>query len=279
MENEQINNILSLFENNPILNVATLILAIVGIVFTVYFYFRSRKVKAPIYITKTTSLVKESINKVESVQILYANNKIANLSVTKIAFWNDGKDTINNTDVAKNDILKIVINPNFDILEAKILYNKNKSNDFQLILSEDRKYITINFDFFDFEEGIVLQLFHTANSGEDITVTGTIKSVKEIKRKEYFLTILPSFFYKTLNSHLSPKLNKNIMGWLLLLTGILMTVLPYILSEIKIIEPQVHKDIPWYFSFLISLPGILYAWLGYRLVKRTIPKGFNIFNE
>lgn len=77
MENEQLNNILYLFENNPILNVITLILAIVGLGFTVYFYFKSRKVKAPIYITKTTSLVKESINKVESVQILYKNTLVS----------------------------------------------------------------------------------------------------------------------------------------------------------------------------------------------------------
>lgn len=273
---EKINYALSFFENTPILNVITLILAILGIAFSAYFYFKSKKSKRPIYIVKTNSLVKESINQVDSVQILFANNKIANLSVTKIAFWNDGKDTINNTDIAKNDPIKIQIKPDFEILEAKILYSKNESNDFRITLSKDRKFISINFDYFDFEEGIVLQLFHTGSQSSDITVTGTIKSVKEIKRKEDSLMILPSFIYKVAIHPISQKIFMQIVGWGIILMGSFMTfysLLKFSNKEIIVTTSEINSSIIYLF------PGIIYIWVGYRFVRRTIPKGFDIFNE
>lgn len=273
---EKINYALSFFENTPILNVITLILAILGIAFSAYFYFKSKKSKRPIYIVKTNSLVKESINQVDSVQILFANNKIANLSVTKIAFWNDGKDTINNTDIAKNDPIKIQIKPDFEILEAKILYSKNESNDFRITLSKDRKFISINFDYFDFEEGIVLQLFHTGSQSSDITVTGTIKSVKEIKRKEDSLMILPSFIYKVAIHPIPQKIFMQIVGWGIILMGSFMTfysLLKFSNKEIIVTTSEINSSIIYLF------PGIIYIWVGYRFVRRTIPKGFDIFNE
>lgn len=281
MENNSI-NILSLFSNNPIFNVLTLVLAVGSLVLAVYFYFKGKKVKLPVYILKTNNLVTESIKNVSSVQILYNNNKISNLSVTKIALWNEGKDTIDNADVAKSDPIKIMINPSFEILEAEILYSKNAANDFKLALSEDKKFVEICFDFFDYEEGIVIQLFHTASSSDDIYVTGKVKSVKTILRKKYSRTLLPLNVLRILfvlsRYPISTKLVLKTTGWAMSLIGILMILALFILPDELLFQVN-QTDSLWLSKILLVFIGLFYTYGGFQFLKRTIPKGFDIFNE
>lgn len=177
---KQLSDIYEWFNGNPAFNIITLLLAIIGIVLSFYFYFKSKKNKIPIYIARSINLVRESIKKIETVEILYAGNKIENLSITKVAIWNDGRDTISFVDVAHADPLKICIDKEYDILDAEILFQRNSANDFNLLISNDKKSVLIKFDFFDFEEGVIIQLAHTGNSSDDIKLLGTIKSVKKI---------------------------------------------------------------------------------------------------
>ncbi|WP_338867964.1 hypothetical protein WBJ53_16250 [Spirosoma sp. SC4-14] len=190
--NKEISDVYNWFNGNPTFNIVTLLLAIIGIILSFYFYFKSKKNKVPIYIARSVNLVRESIKKIETVEIMYAGSKIENLSLTKIALWNDGRDTISFNDVAHADPIKICIDEEYDILDAEILFQKNPANDFSVKIDSNRKAILINFDFFDFEEGIVIQLAHTGNSSDDVRLTGTIKSVKKILRKSLLNSIFPN---------------------------------------------------------------------------------------
>lgn len=267
------------FNTNPYLNLVSLLLAILGIIFTIYFYFKSQKSKMPIYAVRTINLVKEKIQKIETVQILYSGEEVINLSISKIAFWNDGKETINASDIAVNNPLKIDITGEYEILDAEILFQKNKSNDFKLTINESNTSVLINFDFFDFEEGIVLQVFHTGNSSQDINVSGTIKSVKTIKRKEISYSIFPNIIFDILNgdnTKIKRKTMMSILGYSAILSGIIFSCSFFILptkQELIIEDPSLFKKL------LPALIGIPYIYLGYKIVKRHIPKGFDIFNE
>lgn len=184
--NNTIQYFTELFNNNPLLNAFSLFLAILGIIFTTYFYFKSKRIRMPIYILRTVNLVRENVQKIDTVNILYAGNKVNNLSITKIAFWNDGKETINNSDVAQNNPIRLIIDKDCIFLDAEIIYQKNPSNDFNISISNDNKYVDITFDYFDFEEGIVLQVFHTGNKSDDITLVGQIKSYYIFNEKTLF---------------------------------------------------------------------------------------------
>lgn len=61
--------------------------------------------------------------------------------------------------------------------------SKNKANSFTVEISNDGKAVAINFDYFDCNEGVILQVFHTGNSSNNISLIGRIKSVNRIKRK------------------------------------------------------------------------------------------------
>lgn len=205
------------FNGGSLLNLITFILAILGILCSVYFYLKGKKCKKPTYILKTTNLVRENIQKIDSVDILYSGNKIKNLSVTKIAFWNNGKDTISCNDVAKKSPIRLTIKDDFIFLDAEIIFQKNQSNDFSIAISNDNKFIDIDFDYFDFEEGIVLQVFHTGAKSSDISMEGQIKSVKEISHKKS--SVYP--FSKVLEKiSVTPQCVRKITYWIYLISGI-----------------------------------------------------------
>ena len=271
--------VIKFFEGNPIFNIITLVLAISGIVFTIYYYYKSKKVKIPTYVVRTINLVREKIQKIETVQILYSGEKINNLSISKIAFWNEGRETINFKDVAKSNSLRVVIEKEFNILDCEVLYQKNPANDFNVKVSEDNKRIDISFDYFDFEEGIVLQIFHTGNANSDIKMTGSFKSVNQIKRKEFSNSILPKFFTKAFvpnNNKSNRSINRSIIGWTMLIIGIIYIVIsPFYIhrTEAFALPSEIYNKI------LVCSIGIPYIWYGYRTLKRSIPKGFDIFND
>lgn len=273
--NNIIDYTLKFFENNPVFNIVAFLLGVSSIISTVYFYFKSKKIKQPTYVVRTINLIKEKFQKIDSVQILYSGERIKDLSITKIALWNDGKDTISLSDVAQIDCLRIEILPEFQILDCEILFTKNEANAFSLVMDTDHKFIDIKFDFFDFEEGVVIQIFHTGNSSDDIVLRGKIKTVKKIKRRMIDSGFLPSSFVKILRgNNISNKWSKKVLAISVIMVGILFLFIPFIDSAPK----EVHVRV-WYEYCLLTFPALLYFWLGYRLLRRNIPKGFDVFND
>lgn len=282
--NMTLQHLLDYFNGNPVLNVVSLALAILGIVFTIYFYFKSKKNRNPTYVVRTINLVKENVKKIDTVAILYAGEKVKNLSISKIALWNEGKETISSVDVALNNTIKIKIKDEFEFLDSEILFQKNSANDFKIQLSEDNKSISIFFDYFDFEEGLVMQIFHTGNSSDDIFIDGKIKSVKKISRREHSNSfLLPSILVKWLRNDkdvISKRTMKAIMGWTFFVMGLVSCCAVFI-SPFRepVIEITTQKMNSVSHNIVLLFPGLFYTWFGYRLLKRRIPKGFDIFNE
>jgi len=249
--------------NNPIFNITTLVLAVFGIFFTVYFYFRSKKSRIPTYAVRTINLVSSNISKINILDILYSGEKINNLSISKVALWNDGKETINSTDIAPLKPIKIMINDKYDILDATILFQKNDGNNFILNLATDKKSVDITFDYFDYKDGIVLQIFHTGNSNEYVRIEGGIKSVSKIcRRKLPLLAIIPS----------------SKMAFILIIMGILGMIVPVCIY------------IYWYLNYkefygfeLNSITSLIVGLgafvVGYQSIKRIIPKGYDMFSD
>lgn len=279
--NNTIQYFTELFNSNPLLNAFSLFLAILGIIFTSYFYFKSKKNRIPIYILRTVNLVRENVQKIDTVNILYAGNKVNNLSITKIAFWNDGKETINNSDVAQNNPIRLIIAKDCIFLDAEIIYQKNPSNDFNISISSDNKYVDIAFDYFDFEEGIVLQVFHTGNGSDDISLVGQVKSVKKIQRKDYSSTFIPTYILDILKKTTLPKkMTRLVPGWTVFIMGLLSIIVAFIMPFIEITPKDLNPEdsrLEQIVSF--GIVGVLYVLMGYSMIKRKIPKGFNVFNE
>lgn len=275
--NTVLNYIENFFGCNFYYNIFATALGILGISSSVITYIKSKKSKRPTYIVRTINLMTKRIKNINILEVLYAGENISNLSVTKIAFWNAGKETIDQSDIADKSPMKIEIKPEYKMLDANILFQKNESNDFNLELSEDKKNISINFDYLDYKEGVVIQILHTGNENEDISISGSIKTVKAIKR----CGESAAFISKLLNR---PELNiKKTFRYIIMASGIVMFFLAFfvLFSDIKDkpipIEVARQNRLTVFLAFLSS--GAIYFYIGYSYIRRKIPKGFNVFDE
>jgi len=259
------------------------IVGIIAFISSIYFYKKSKKNRHPTYIIRTINLIKEKIQKIETVEIRYSGEVVNNLSISKIAFWNDGKETINSTDIAQIRPIKVKINDEFQILDAKILFQKNEANDFKIQISNNHKFIDVTFDYIDFEDGFVIQVYHTGNSSDDIHIEGQIKSVKSIIRKDVSKSLSPFSISRLLNKKnmISKNRMKSIIGWTTLILGVFFICFYPTLYyfKIQISEPVDPNIFSFSLLFTFWLMGIIYIWMGYQFVRKNIPKGFNIFNE
>lgn len=263
------------FDGNPYFNACTFILAIAGIFFSVYYYKRSKKEKLPKYLLRTVNLVRENIQKIDRINILYDGKTVNNLSITKIALWNGGKSTIDNKDIAKKDPLRLAISNDYKFLDAEIIYQKNTSNDFEISISDDQKNIYITFDYFDFEEGIVLQVFHTGHKSSDISLMGQIKSVKQIHRGYNSPFIFPIFLVALQKTKISHDGVRLLVFWCSIIIGVLLILMSiYQYMNLGLDKSYSEVDV-----VLIVILGLLYLHIGYQNIRRNIPNGFDIFNE
>jgi hypothetical protein len=276
---EIIKSINEFLTNNPWLNAIFLILAILGISISVILYIKSKRVRIPVYSIRSINLIKSKLRKIKSVEILYQGDKVDNLTISKLALWNAGKETINSQDVAKIEPLKISLKNNSIILDAEVLYQKNPANNFKICIDKNNNEISIDFDYFDFYEGAIIQIYHTGISSLDIEMNGKIKSTSKIIRKKNpdfpnILFLLPDQVRKKLFKDIPMRKLRIIFGFSFLLIPMIFIPLLFITSEL-----QPEENILW-LQLLISLILLFaYGGLGINIMKRKIPKGFDIFEE
>lgn len=160
-------------------NLGTIASIFIPILVSIIIQIKNTKRKQPTYRTKNINLIKDSINKIEKVDILYNRKKINNLSVSKIVIWNSGKDTILRADVATTNKFRIEIDKDYKILEYELLYQEQSANNFKLERLDDNT-LEIDFEFFEHKEGIIVQIYHTATTDDVLKVEGKFIDVKKI---------------------------------------------------------------------------------------------------
>lgn len=187
--NENISRLVEGFAASPWLVVLAFLFALTSVPLTVFFFFKSRKLKLPIHMCKTFEVISSSLGQLENLELSYAGNPLLELRVTKVAFWNDGRETLHGKDIAEADPLTIYFNNPYSvetdqgiieciILDADISFSKNPANKFSAAVSNDRQSASINFDYIDKGEGAVVRVFHTGMA--KLRLKGSLKGAKYI---------------------------------------------------------------------------------------------------
>jgi hypothetical protein len=267
-----------MLKGNIVFNSITLSIAVLGIILTFIFYLKSVKKKNPVYILRTFSLITENVKKVPLISIKHCDKNISNLSITRIAFWNSGKETIDKNDIARKSPIKFAIDEKHEILDAEILYCKNPSNDFKI--NANKKEVIIKFDYFDNEEGIILQIYHTGNSNKNFSVSGSIKSVNEIiniKEASYIenkmLWLIEKFDINKVRRFM-----RKAYAIHLIIFSILLPI-AYVSQYIPAIKKFASDEFSFVFFTFIVFFSFLFLNVGIRKLKKPTPKGFEIFYD
>ena len=249
-------------ETNPWWGFVGFIMAILGFASAIIIYIKVKNVKSPCYAVQSRNIVRDFVSKIDTLEMLYSGKPIENLTATKIAFWNAGRDTINSQDIASTDPLTVHVKKGCKILDTKVLYMKNLVNRFSITTADDLSNITLNFEYLDKEEGAIIQILHTGKSSEDIEIRGTIKGAgkpvqKHVPKLREAVPILPS---------LTDKMRRLIFALLIFIIPIPVFVRTFLGDDIYLKVAGV--------IFLIFYWG-----MGFKVIKRRLPKGFDVFEE
>jgi hypothetical protein len=252
-------------------------LGVIGLIVGYIFYRKGLRTKIPTWSIRSNNLITGYSDKVENLTVLFANKKIKNLTISKIVFWNDGTETINQQDLKTINPLRIQGENGVDILDISILTSNKHSNQVDLIWSEKGDSVKITFDYLDTKQGAVFQVIHTGISSEDIQVIGDIKGVKKLVNK-YPKKILYMFFTKIK----FPKIFKLIAvstGIFYLVLGTLKIIFP---SFLPTFAGNDNPQVDLIYSLIVLFGGgFLLCVLGLTSTykKSSAPKGLEIFDN
>ncbi len=186
----------------------TFILAIISIVLAYIFYRKGRKTIRLIHSLTSYALIENNKSKFPRLKIFYDDMNLDNFSIAQLIIKNFSNTSIKADDIAPSDPIKLTIDGEAEILEAEIIYQKDKTNNFQ-INKIDKNTILIKFDFIDPKDETSIQIYHTGFSQADLKISGSIigedKPFSEEGKKRFQISYL-SFNTNMLKFIIDPKL-------------------------------------------------------------------------
>jgi len=241
------------------------------IVVAVIIYSKSKRIRKPTFLIRSNNLVAGFGKKLDKLQLLYDETNIENLTVSKIAFWNEGAETLEQANVVEAEPLRIEAVGSCDILDAYVIQKNNEANKFSVELVSSKR-VKILFDFLEKGEGGVIQLIHTGKESLDIELKGLVKGAGK-PRSSYGSNLLTKISKKLFTPpkqkqqpKQSPKRQRRAFG-----------VFSFGYAVFMVIVTITQTDI------LNQIVGIIFVlillYFGYYMLKRRVPKGLEIVEE
>lgn len=244
-------------ELNPLVSLASFIIGIFGIGLAIYFYKIGVRTRMPCFSMRSFNVISDEIKKYGDLKVLYRDDEIMNLTITRIAIWNGGKETINFNDLAPKDLIKIIPINNNTIFDSEILSHSNDTCQFSINWTNSE--INISFDYMDYNQGCHLKITHSGKKSSDLLVSGTVKGYGKIKEIEdqkeessdlssiglaYSLGILALIFYIGLEikEHISSNYLWLTISIVMLFTGIRKSYKKRRASKIFSLDYEIKKD-------------------------------------
>lgn len=246
-------------------------LTILAIVITI----KDKKKKSIACIKRSFVVVKDYVNSINGLDILYLGNKIENLTVTNFLIWNAGNEIINFNDMASADPLMVVSNKK--ILEAKIIFQKKPINKFSVLEFKD-SCLKLGFDYMGPGDGLIIKFTHVGKSNYDLMLRGTIKGGSDIKQKS-FISIFNKEAYSSLFlSYEKPLpyskkvkiLTKFIVIYCIIL--VCLGILVFSFDKFSLFERIIGLTIIF---IIILITGVSM----FKILRGNIPNGFEAFGD
>ena len=168
---------------HPLFGITSLIVGVLSLVLAYVFYRLSGRTKEPRWAINSNNLISGFSKKLPNLDIKYSGKNVENLTISRLMFWNAGTETIDQTDIADADPVRIVPVGQTKILDVELLKANSEPSRFLISRAPDGA-AHLEFDFLDKDQGAVVQVIHTGTSSKDIVLTGTIKGAGSPMRKD-----------------------------------------------------------------------------------------------
>lgn len=170
----------------------------IGLPLSIYMHYRSIKKTINAVLSSNELIVNKQPN-YSNIKILYNNENVEKLTVTKLIFWNKTALPIRKSDIIDAAPLSIFTKDG-KILDVSVLDGENTPNKIGASLNSDNT-VHVTFEHLNKKEGGIIQIIHTGNhNSTDITrqiIGGTIK-VKKVSDLSYKRSLLASLIFAIL---------------------------------------------------------------------------------
>jgi len=154
---------------------------VIGSATSAYFYLKSKKEKVPRYAMISNNIIRD-LPAMEELRVTYRGQNVENFTVTRVMFWNEGRETIRDNDIAD----PLTIRPkkgDYKILDARKTEDNNKPSRLDVSMTDDG-LARCTFHYVDKDQGCIIQVSHTGKESDDIEMIGTIMSARRLSRKD-----------------------------------------------------------------------------------------------
>lgn len=165
--------------DNTLVQLFLAILAVVSTLLAIVFYFKSKKKMEIRYFIEHNVLISETDYRTKKLEILYQGKKIANLVQSRVTFVNTGNATLESSNIAKAEPLRISVANPHEILEVVEIKQSEPNNLFEVHGSSND--MNIIFDYFSPRDTVIITILHTDSSAKSFDIFGGIKGGKIIK--------------------------------------------------------------------------------------------------
>ncbi len=252
--------------------IASVVGIFLGTILAVGLYLKGQRRRSPRYSVLSTNLITDFARRFSSLDVLYDGRIIPTVTVTKLALWNAGRETIRHEDIASSNQFTIRIRPDCEILDAKVIEKTSPSNLFQIEATEQS--IHLDFEYLDQNDGAVIQILHTGTSSEDISLEGTVKGFKG--RPQRALPVPRVLTSMLPIGRLRPLW---LFGWSFIVFGGMYYFIAVEAWESRNILRLVAPPRPpsLFGEFLFLFAGSVLISMGYRLLRGPIPRSLHAF--
>lgn len=157
------------------------VLAVLGVIATVTVYVLSRRGKDPSWAIRGINIVRGRESRVADLKILYKELPVESLTVSRVLFWNRGKETIRVGDIAEP--IQICASEDILLLNVEVLKATNQAIQFFVSPVQDNKFATLTYQYLDHNNGAVLEAVHTGTSSSGLVIKGKIIGATQIRRR------------------------------------------------------------------------------------------------
>jgi hypothetical protein len=242
-----------------------------GILLSWYFYLKSARSKRPYCLTFTHSISKSVLVNDTDLRITYKGSTVPRLAVTKLVFWNAGTETISGADVPTNSPFAISVGGPCRFLNFTLDSVKKLGNGVALSIDEDMKNVIVKFDYFDKNDGFVVELLHTGESNSAIKVEATFKGAHALVHRSAapFLS-LPRPVRKLLVSE-----HRALAGFMLTLAPLIILLDSHFRFMPSWWGPTIQLNtVVDYIANFVAFGSIFLA--GIYLLRTRLPAGFTL---
>jgi hypothetical protein len=166
-------------------NLFTLLLAIIGIILSIFFYYKSEKVKGISYIIdEPPSLIFDSKNSSSAIKVIEHDSVNINGDVYLLtgSLWNSGDYPISKEDIRLP--ISLSLGNDNRILDFKITYQKVPNIADFVLIKENPNSLNLGWKYFDPGFGFKFQIMYVGSNISNFEINGNILDIKEFRKRE-----------------------------------------------------------------------------------------------